>query len=572
MDIINSNGDIMPIYNIEKMPIRQFFKENKLHIPPIQRSYSWTKDRAEMLWQDLMDFIDDDDRSFYLFHTIILVNKINQPRLEILDGQQRTATMVALAAAVVNTIKSSDEFEQFRYNAKNYENTFLTKTDGENVLTSFYSHDQRILDWLCTPEHEWTNPRGIRNRKLAQHYWIFVKKIKDIIESSGTHRGMQKITQMMDALCDNSYMTIATFTSLPEAVHAFDTTNNRGQDLTLTDLLRYWMLTNTQNMDQVTKEDVQRSWDSINDELPKETQRNDFVIRFWCGKLGERKTKSKLINFLSKHIRDEWNTPRKIKQLSHELVDASKHYSLLIEPPFSDVNAYRLEFFPNKAKQHLTMLLAGKIKGYTDNEMTSLIGHCESLYVWYQLVSDRASNSLYQRYCNWAKIILDGIDHISTLTEIKNKISNFFQSNNIDYEHLKSQFTKLEFDDNKPARYLLRHFEKHENNETVLDSDQVWLEHIMPSNPEDGEWGDWDEDGRLAFTNRIGNMCLLHKADNMGISNSEFEIKRSTYQSSRIGLTKSLDEYDVWTKEEIKLRQASMFLTAFEIWPLNFEN
>ena len=62
---------------------------------------------------------------------------------------------------------------------------------------------------------------------------------------------------------------------------------------------------------------------------------------------------------------------RKIKQLSHELVDASKHYSLLIEPPFSDVNAYRFEFFLNKAKQHLTMLLAGKIKGYTDGEMTA---------------------------------------------------------------------------------------------------------------------------------------------------------------------------------------------------------
>ena len=36
------------------------------------------------------------------------------------------------------------------------------------------------------------------------------------------------------------------------------------------------MPTNTQNIDQVTKEDVERSWDSINDELPKETQRNDF--------------------------------------------------------------------------------------------------------------------------------------------------------------------------------------------------------------------------------------------------------------------------------------------------------
>ena len=57
----------------------------------------------------------------------------------------------------------------------------------------------------------------------------------------------------------------------------------------------------------------------------------------------------------------------------------------------------------------------------------------------------------------------------------------------------------------------------------------------------------------------------------MGISNLEFEIKKSTYQSSRIGFTKSLDEYGVWTKEEIK-RQASMFEIAADIWPIDSGN
>ena len=52
----------MSIYTIEKNTIRVLFRQNKLDIPPIQRSYSWTKDRAEMLWDDLFAYMEDSER------------------------------------------------------------------------------------------------------------------------------------------------------------------------------------------------------------------------------------------------------------------------------------------------------------------------------------------------------------------------------------------------------------------------------------------------------------------------------------------------------------------------------
>ena len=106
----------------------------------------------------------------------------------------------------------------------------------------------------------------------------------------------------------------------------------------------------------------------------------------------------------------------------------------------------------------------------------------------------------------------------------------------------------------------------------VLAADQVELEHILPQNPSHGEWVDWNEDSREVYTNRIGNMCLLHRSDNVRISNHEFTIKREAYQNSSIILTKSISEFNEWTKEEIKQRQNRMFEIAADIWPLDTGN
>ena len=258
--------------------------------------------------------------------------------------------------------------------------------------------------------------------------------------------------------------------------------------------------------------------------------------------------------------------------MSRQLEKSAKQYHDLISPSINDLNAPRLSFFPNKAKQHLTLLLAGKRKNFSDIEMTQLIVNCESLYVWFQLVAGKATNSLYQKYCNWAKIILDGQNYQDSIQSINTKISNFFEEQNIDFNYLENQFTRLSLDDNEPARYLLRHFQKYNDNSMVLAADQVELEHILPQNPSHGEWVDWNEDNREVYTNRIGNMCLLHRSDNVRISNFEFTTKREAYQNSSIILTKSISDFNEWTISEINQRQLQMFEIAANIWPIDFGN
>ena len=155
---------------------------------------------------------------------------------------------------------------------------------------------------------------------------------------------MEIAKKMMNALSNKSFLSVATFQTLPEAIHAFDTTNNRGQELTLTDLMRYWMLSNAFTVGRDLKEQIQTSWERISNTIPKETDLADFVGRFWTGRLGTKLTKNKLVSFLNREIKRNYRERASLVQLSRDLEDAARHYQSLIQPSADDLNSTRLKF------------------------------------------------------------------------------------------------------------------------------------------------------------------------------------------------------------------------------------
>ena len=477
--------------------------------------------------------------------------------------------MVALAAAVVDTIES-ENFDEYRLEARDYRTTFLTKqNDGEEVVTTFYVKDARVLEWLCKPHYE--RPHTIRQHRLARNYHFFMGQIELLMEDNGREEGIEIAVEMVNALCDKSYLSVATFQSLAEAIHAFDTTNNRGQELTLTDLLRYWMLSNASRIDDATKEEVQRSWEIISELISKEVPRKDFVVRFWTGRLGERLTKMRLVSYLNRELKNNYKTKRKLKTLSRDLEDAARHYSHLINPPAGIPNTTNLKLFPNNAKQHLTTLLAGKIAGMPEVQFSRLLGMCEGVFVWYQLVSNRSGAALYHKYCEWGKLLLKSRNFDDTLDNIADDIDQFFTEKNLSSEDLEREFKRVSFDNNNQAKFLLSHYENKLNPDQTLESPStIHLEHILPDEPRRDEWPGWTEDEFDTYTNRIGNMCLLLGTDNISVSNRSFEHKKTeAYHSTNLILTKELIQYDNWNPDNIKERQNRLYSLTKEIWDLS---
>ena len=80
-------------------------------IPPIQRNYTWAfgsesdesaDDSAWRLLKDLLDFHDSDleGRDTYFLGTVILFSMKGNPRLQIMDGQQRITSLVSLMSMI----------------------------------------------------------------------------------------------------------------------------------------------------------------------------------------------------------------------------------------------------------------------------------------------------------------------------------------------------------------------------------------------------------------------------------------------------------------------------------------
>ena len=72
-------------------------------IPDYQRPYSWGKDERETLWEDLYNFVSDenfdDDNDEYFLGTIVTFKNNVSNQNEVIDGQQRLITLLLLLRA-----------------------------------------------------------------------------------------------------------------------------------------------------------------------------------------------------------------------------------------------------------------------------------------------------------------------------------------------------------------------------------------------------------------------------------------------------------------------------------------
>jgi hypothetical protein len=141
-------------------------------------------------------------------------------------------------------------------------------------------------------------------------------------------------------------------------------------------------------------------------------------------------------------------------------------------------------------------------------------------------------------------------------------------------DHFKSAFEAARVSSAAHARYYLRTLElTHAGKvepEYVPNADvqAVTLEHVLPRNPEQGTWSEFDEDGVDAYARRLGNLVLLTRGANVGVGNAEFKRKREVIARSEFALTSRISECERWDRKAIEQRQAELAILAVKSWPL----
>ena len=90
----------------ERIGLGTILKRYRLTVPPNQREYSWEDKHVKTLLHDLNKAMLDEDEEYFL-GTIVGVEKTTE-LIEIVDGQQRLATIILFLCQIRNYLKDSD--------------------------------------------------------------------------------------------------------------------------------------------------------------------------------------------------------------------------------------------------------------------------------------------------------------------------------------------------------------------------------------------------------------------------------------------------------------------------------
>lgn len=542
--------------------------DSKFHVPLYQRDYSWELNHWNDLWLDIET--NRQNGSKHYMGSIVLVSK-EKKHYDIIDGQQRLTTLTILILAVVDVLNDLvNKKVDLESNEKRVE---LLKDDfiGKKSLSSLHYENKLKLNesnnpFFSTFLTNFRKPINIKSEtKSNKLLWKCFNYYKETIkERVFDNEDVSELIGFVEYVSDCLLFIQITATDDLSAYLIFETLNDRGLALSVTDLLKNYLFS---IVDEADKPHVKNIWDiTINhisySGFPK------FLRHYWMMQNGLIQEKE-LFKTIKRHV----NSPKVAFEILNEISEVSEIYSAL-----GNYN-HNLWEGEEKVKKHIRELqLFGVTQCYPllmssymyldKDEWIGVLRSCSIISFRYMVISGLNPNSLETKYNEACKAVHSG--DVSTAREIFNILKPLYVSDE-DFERSFETRAVRTKRSSKLPRYILYSIENHLSGDSLdYEHHNGTLEHILPENPSD-EWRDYfSEDVEESFIYRIGNFTLLEPDKNRLVGNSCFEKKKEVYKESRFELSKKLG-FRIWNQENLSERQRYLAKQAKSIWSLSYE-
>ena len=272
---------------IGSLKSEQFFNvdsENVFVIPKYQRSYTWSKNQ----WQALFDDITGNPEKYFL-GSMLCVKIENYEHadkgfvgLEVVDGQQRLTTLGLFFMAIHSVLK------EYAYeDDKIKQHLLVTSKKNKNILFSRIfpqTNDDNRMHYLNLLQEEFgitlNKAKNSKNDKLIREAFEFFKNcLKEYVEKSADNDSKcEGILNIYNKLRETSMVRIVA-NNHSDAYVLFEALNNRGVPLSLRDLIKNQILAklseqfkNEPNSDKLL-ENYLGYWDNeIIGKIPRDTK------------------------------------------------------------------------------------------------------------------------------------------------------------------------------------------------------------------------------------------------------------------------------------------------------------
>ncbi|GAA6806170.1 hypothetical protein BTM505_12060 [Helicobacter pylori] len=253
-------ADVTTLLNFIK-----YNQKNQLVIPIYQRVYSWEKEQCKQLWDDIIKIGGDDKMDGHFIGSILYVlNKITyfDNTLLIIDGQQRLTTITILLIALRNHL--SDEVKR-----KGIEDDYLINSgkDGDTKFRLILSESDKdtLLSLIDKDRRKPSEPSS----KIMENFKLFEKWIrKNTNQLETIFKGLEKLTIVEIALEKKDD---------PQLI--FESMNSKGIELTQTDLIRNYIVMETEIEKQ--KGFYNKYWRAMEEEFKQNKELFDRFVRHY---------------------------------------------------------------------------------------------------------------------------------------------------------------------------------------------------------------------------------------------------------------------------------------------------
>lgn len=546
--------------------IGQYLKLNRLMVPKYQRDYAWEEKHVSDLLDDISNAMHNDEKEYFI-GSIVVKNNEND-RSEVVDGQQRLATITIL----INCIKSIFEKEGNVKKAFQISNDFLmthelrTEEDVPRLILNENDHEF-FFSQVLNKKPNLSTKKEIRqsHQKLLDAKNIIELKLTTILAANNNNSDV-----LIDWIEYIETRVKVIWVEVPDYANAFtifETLNDRGIDLAISDLLKNYLFHKSAS----SIKQAQQNWITMVSIL-EAADSNSTVVPYikylWASYYGNVREKE-----LYTKIKDTVKTKTKALEFSNQLSDNSNLYSALL---YSDHN-YWSDFSTATRRNIRTINELGMVqirplllsmlpkfdKKDTEKSLQSLVALIVRL-----TVSGTLSSGIFERQFSITAMKIRN-DEIRNQNELLESLKTITPSD----ERFKEAFQTFTISNSSIAKYLLSTIENYRRNDKGSDlipnNDEtiVNLEHILPKTLND-QWPEFNEEEHKLLYKRLGNITILNSRKNSRIGNKCFSEKITVFSDSEFIITKEISSKLVWNKESINDRQNQFAMDAIKCWKM----
>ncbi|MEL3908115.1 MAG: DUF262 domain-containing HNH endonuclease family protein [Treponemataceae bacterium] len=549
-------------------------------IPPFQRSYAWGKPEITRYFDDIKKIIASEldenvrDKQEHFFGTLVLKKEINgiENRLIIVDGQQRLTTTLLFLIALRDT------------ETKTENKTYVTNNYLKNNASNFEDKiklKQVSRDWEAYKALV-NNDENVRGN-IYKAYELFKKLITEAKQNNPKITFENFITAIQRINVAVIFLDERPFKGEDPQI-IFETLNSLGKPLTLSDLIRNFILLDLDSESQTKL--YENTWYPKIEAVLTENTSKFFRDYLQAKKMEQLKVVSdnntkELYRIFKDYVNEKFEDKKIfikdivpyviwykwiITEVNTDTISTNKKNNEtikeLLRNIFHDIKADAFKPFC------LCLLEKYANKSLDDENLISILFAIRTYLIRRRLCGlAQGENKHIVILCRKVPNLVSG--EVS-IFELLSSISYRLRLPN-DNE-IKKQLSEMNFYEGMKRynKFILGKIEEH-NSKVAVDfrKSEITIEHIMPQTLND-EWERELGKNFLAIHNNylhnIGNLILTEF--NSEIGNQSFTKKKNKLQNSTLSYRRDILKMKTWNKQSILEHQKNMAAYFCKTFPL----